>query len=251
MSIKKIVKYGTESLRKPSKEVSKISKKIQTIVHDLLDTMYAQNGVGLAAPQIGENLRIFVLDVSTGKEPLNPRVFINPKIIKKSGACSSYEGCLSFPDAYTDVKRYANVLVKALDIHGKPFVLEAKDGSLLARCIQHEFDHLDGILFIDHCRNRFEADKILTEKGLAPVEAERLLSEPELEKALENIPANPGETVLAGEDAASSKDAADSQNAADSKDGADSPNAANAKVKDGSESAIKGDVTSTQDNERA
>lgn len=197
MSIKKIIKYGTESLRKPSKEVSKISKKIQALVHDLLDTMYAQNGVGLAAPQIGENLRIFVIDVSTGNQPLNPMVFINPKIIKKSGACSSYEGCLSFPEAYTDVKRYANVLVKALDIHGKPFVMEGKDGSLLARAMQHEFDHLDGVLFVDHCRNRFEADRILAEKGLAPVEADMILEETELEKALENIPVNPGETVLA------------------------------------------------------
>lgn len=196
MSIKKIVKYGTESLRKPSKEVSKISKKIQTLVHDMLDTMYAQNGVGLAAPQIGENFRIFVLDVSTGNEPLKPMVFINPQIIKKSGACSSYEGCLSFPEAYTDVKRYANVTVKALDIHGKPFVIEAENGSLLARAIQHEFDHLDGILFIDHCRNRFEADRILTEKGLAPTEADKLLSEPEIEKELESLPTNPGETVL-------------------------------------------------------
>lgn len=197
MSIKKIIKYGTESLRKPSKEVSKISKKIQALVHDLLDTMYAQNGVGLAAPQIGENLRIFVIDVSTGNQPLNPMVFINPKIIKKSGACSSYEGCLSFPEAYTDVKRYANVLVKALDIHGKPFVMEGKDGSLLARAMQHEFDHLDGVLFVDHCRNRFEADRILAEKGLSPVESDMILDEPELEKALENIPVNPGETVLA------------------------------------------------------
>lgn len=165
-------------------------------MHDLLDTMYAKNGVGLAAPQIGENLRVFVIDVSTGNQPLHPIVFINPKIIKKSGAVSSYEGCLSFPDAYTDVKRYANVMVKALDIHGKPFTIEGKDGSLLARAIQHEFDHLDGVLFIDHCRNRFEADKILSEHGLAPVEGDRILDEPELDKALESIPANPGETVL-------------------------------------------------------
>ena len=112
MSIKKIVAYGDETLRQKSKEVSKISKKIQTLAHDLLDTMYANNGVGLAAPQIGENLRVFVLDVSTGKEPLNPIVFINPKIIHRSGACSSYEGCLSFPEAYTDVKRYANIKSK-------------------------------------------------------------------------------------------------------------------------------------------
>ena len=196
MSIRKIVSYGDEGLRQKSKEVSKISKKIQTLVHDLIDTMYANNGVGLAAPQIGEHLRVFVIDVSTGNEPLNPRVFINPKIIKKSGACSSYEGCLSFPEAYTDVKRYADVTVKALGLNGKPFILEGKDGSLLARAIQHEFDHLDGILFVDHCRNRFEADRILKEKGLNPVDGEYILEEPELDEALKDLPSNPGETVL-------------------------------------------------------
>ena len=141
------------------------------------DTMYAQNGVGLAAPQIGENLRIFVIDVSEPDEPYNPIVFINPKIIEKSGAVNSYEGCLSFPDAYTNVRRYKNVKVKALDINGKPFVMEAKDGCLLARAIQHEFDHLDGVLFVDHSRNRFETDKILQEKGLAPINTECLIDE--------------------------------------------------------------------------
>lgn len=196
MSIKKIVQYGNETLRTKSKEVTKVSKKIQTLIHDMLDTMYANNGVGLAAPQIGENLRIFVIDVSTGNEPLNPMVFINPKIIHKSGACSSYEGCLSFPEAYTDVKRYANVKVKAIGSNGKPFVIEAKDGSLLARAIQHEFDHLDGVLFVDHCRSEFEANRILAEKGLNPIEKEKLIDEPELEEALSSLPTNPGDTVL-------------------------------------------------------
>ncbi len=188
MAIKKIISYGDETLRKKSKEVSKISKKIQTLVHDLLDTMYAKNGVGLAAPQIGENLRVFVIDVSTNNEPLNPIVFINPKIIKKSGAVNSYEGCLSFPEAYTNVRRYKNVMVKALDIHGKPFVKEATDGCLLARAIQHEFDHLDGILFIDHCRNIEEANKILEEKGLQHVDESRLIQEEELEKEIQENP---------------------------------------------------------------
>ena len=104
MSIRKILHYGEPSLREPSKEVHKVSKKITELVQDLLDTMYAKNGVGLAAPQIGENVRVFVIDVSTNKEPLNPMVFINPKIIKKSGAIKSNEGCLSFPEAYTDVR---------------------------------------------------------------------------------------------------------------------------------------------------
>lgn len=186
MAIKKVLRYGDPILRTPSKEVHKVSKKIQELVNDLMDTMYAQNGVGLAAPQIGVNQRVFVVDVSTGDEPLNPIVFINPKIIKKSGACRSHEGCLSFPEAFTDVKRYANVMIKAMDRKGKSFVLEAKDGTLLARCIQHEFDHLDGILFIDHSMNRFEADAVLEEHNLPPVEEDKLLDEKELEEQINN-----------------------------------------------------------------
>ena len=182
MSIRKVVKYGTPSLREPSKEVHKVSQ-----VDDLLDTMYAQNGVGLAAPQIGENLRIFVIDVSTGNEPLHPMVFINPKIIKKSGAVISHEGCLSFPEAFTDVKRYANVMIKAMDRNGRSFVMEAKDGTLLARCIQHEFDHLNGILFIDHVINRFDAEAELQKNNLPPLEIEKILDEPDLNPEIEKL----------------------------------------------------------------
>lgn len=184
MAIKKILKYGTPSLRQPSKEVHKVSKKVQELIRDLLDTLYSQNGVGLAAPQIGENYRIFVIDTSSGDEPLNPLVFINPKIIKKSGAFISNEGCLSFPDVYTNVRRYSNVMVKALDNHGRPFVMEAKDASLLAKAIQHEFDHLDGILFIDHARNRFEIEQLLSEHKLPPLEIDKMLKEPELEELI-------------------------------------------------------------------
>ena len=186
MAIKKILRYGTESLRQPSKEVHKVSKKITDLVNDLLETMYSANGVGLAAPQIGVNYRVFVLDVSTNEEKLKPMVFINPKIIKKSGAIISNEGCLSFPEAYTDVRRYKDVTVKALDAHGRPFVLEANGGTLLTRCIQHEFDHLDGILYIDHCINRFETDNVLAKYDLPPVEEDRLVDEPELEAELNN-----------------------------------------------------------------
>ncbi len=186
MAIKKVLRYGDPILRTPSKEVHKVSKKVQELVNDLMDTMYAQNGVGLAAPQIGVNQRVFVVDVSTGDEPLNPIVFINPKIIKKSGACRSHEGCLSFPEAFTDVKRYANVMIKAMDRKGKSFVLEAKDGTLLARCIQHEFDHLDGVLFIDHSMNRFETDVVLEEHDLPPLEDDKLLDEKELEEQINN-----------------------------------------------------------------
>ena len=184
MAIRKVLHYGEPSLREVSKEVHKVSKKISDLVRDLLDTMTAQNGVGLAAPQIGENVRVFVIDCSTNNEPLNPIVFINPKIIKKSGAIKSNEGCLSFPEAYTDVRRYKNIMVKALNEHGKPFVIEAKDGTLLARAIQHENDHLDGILFIDHCINRFETENILKKHNLPNLDPDKLVEEKELEEEL-------------------------------------------------------------------
>ena len=112
MSVKRVLQYGEKTLREPSKEVHKVSKKIQDLVQDLLDTMYAKNGVGMAAPQLGVNYRVFVVDVSKNDEPLNPIVFINPKIIKKSGAIVAQEGCISFPEAYTDVKRYKNIMVR-------------------------------------------------------------------------------------------------------------------------------------------
>lgn len=187
MAIRKVVKYGNETLRQPSKEVHKVSQKVKNLVQDLIDTMYSQNGVGLAAPQIGENVRVFVIDVSTGDEPLNPIVFINPKIIKKSGACISHEGCLSFPEAFTDVKRYANVMVKALDRKGRSFVIEAKDGTLLARAIQHENDHLDGILFVDHSINRFETEEVLAKNNFDSLEVDKLIDEPELTEEIEQL----------------------------------------------------------------
>lgn len=187
MSIKNILIYGDETLRKPSRQVMKVSAKIKSLVKDLKDTMYAANGVGLAAPQIGEDLRVFVIDVSEDDQPPNPIVFINPVIIKKSGVCNSYEGCLSFPDAYTDVRRYANVKVKALDINGRSFVIDVTGGTLFVRAIQHEFDHLEGILFIDHARNRFEADKELADKKLLPIDPDKLIDEPELEEALTRL----------------------------------------------------------------
>ena len=184
MSILKIIEYGNPILRAKSKEVTKISKKVKTLITDMLDTMYHANGVGLAAPQVGENLRIFVIDVSDPDGPINPLVFVNPKIIKKSGAVISYEGCLSFPKAYTTVRRYKNVMVKALDINGRPFIKEAKNGELLARAIQHEFDHLEGHMFIDHCRNRFEANEVLKKYNLPPVQEEWLVEEKEMEEEI-------------------------------------------------------------------
>lgn len=185
MAVRKVLKYGTPSLRQPSKEVHKVSSKIKDLVKDLLDTMYSQNGVGLAAPQIGVNYRVFVIDVSSGDEPLNPMVFINPKFIKKTGAFESEEGCLSFPEVFTKVRRYKNVTIKALDGKGRSFILEANGGTLLTKALQHEYDHLDGILFIDHARNIDDANEKLTKYNLPNVEQEKLISEPELEKEIE------------------------------------------------------------------
>ena len=184
MSILKIIEYGNPILREKSKEVNKISKKVKNLIADMLDTMYAANGVGLAAPQVGELLRIFVIDVSDPNGPINPQVFINPKIIKKTGAINSYEGCLSFPKAYTNVRRYKNIMVKALDMNGRPFIKEAHEGELLARAIQHEFDHLDGKLFIDHCRNRFVCNNVLEKYNLPAIEDDRLINEDFLEEEI-------------------------------------------------------------------
>lgn len=184
MAIKEVVVYGDERLRQPSKEIHKVSSKIQKLVDDMYDTMYSSRGVGFAAPQIGVNYRVFVIDTAVDNQPPNPMTFINPKIIKKSGAINSYEGCLSFPGVYINVRRYANVIVRAKDIKGRMFTFEAKDGSLIARALQHESDHLDGITFIDHSRNRFETDKLLAEKGLPLIDPQYLIDEPELEEQI-------------------------------------------------------------------
>jgi len=195
MSILKIVEYGDPILREKSKEVSKISKKIKTLATDMLETMYHANGVGLAAVQVGVLSRLFVIDVSDPNGPIDPQVFINPKIIKKSGAINSYEGCLSFPKAYTNTRRYANVMIKALDLNGRPFIKEARNGELLARAIQHEFDHLDGKLFIDHCRNRFDTNNVLQKYNLPSVEEDRLIEEDELEEKITEFEKNHPEEV--------------------------------------------------------
>lgn len=203
MSILKILKYGDPVLRQPTKDVQKFSKKVKTLCYDMLDTMYANNGVGLAAPQVGSSLRIFVIDVSEPNEPYNPTIFINPKIIKKSGAMNSYEGCLSFPKAYTNVKRYSNITIKAQNLDGKFFVMESNGDTLLTRAIQHEFDHLNGILFVDHARNIEETNKILSEFDLNPIEEEKWLEEKELE---EEILKNPSSVEIQMQEAVDGKD---------------------------------------------
>lgn len=134
-----------EILRKKCRAVEDINDRIKILVKDMLDTMYENNGVGLAAPQVGILKRVFVVDVMDGK---GAKVFINPEILEKSGEQIDEEGCLSLPGRHKAVNRANKIKIKALDIDGNEFVLEAEE--LLARAIQHEYDHLEGVLFIDH-----------------------------------------------------------------------------------------------------
>ncbi len=184
MAILKVVQYGDPVLRKKTEKVHKVSAKIKKLVSDLFDTMYAENGVGLAAPQVGVLKKIFVLDCSADGNDLPQMVFINPSIVRKKGATLSKEGCLSFPGVYTDVKRYQEVTIRYMDLSGKRREMTVEDGSLLCRAIQHEMDHLNGVLFVDHVVDRFSTDEQLKEHQLPPIEPDKILEEPELEQLL-------------------------------------------------------------------
>ncbi|SFV86972.1 Peptide deformylase [hydrothermal vent metagenome] len=161
-----ILKFPDERLRTQALEVKTVDKTIKTLVVDMFETMYAKDGIGLAATQIDQHLRVVVMDVpdsgedyqlllkkreSKTKKSLqakHPLCFINPKIVEKDGKEIHSEGCLSVPGYYADVERFNHLTVEALDENGEAFTLEAKN--LLAVCIQHELDHLKGILFVDY-----------------------------------------------------------------------------------------------------
>ncbi|HBB52715.1 MAG TPA: peptide deformylase [Legionellales bacterium] len=145
MALLKILYLPDERLRKISTPVTEFNDELQTLIEDMFETMYEANGVGLAAPQIGVNIRLSVVDVSPEKN--ERQVFVNPEIIQAEGKEKFKEGCLSVPGAMEIVERSKNIKVKALDRHGKPFEIEC-DG-LLAECLQHEIDHLNGKLFLD------------------------------------------------------------------------------------------------------
>ena len=153
MSIKPIITIPDHILKEVSKPVAEVNDEIRTLCADMIDSMYDAKGIGLAAIQIGVPLRVIVMDLEWGKEGEEekraPRVFINPEIIEASEDTAPYqEGCLSVPDYYDDIERPAKVKVKFLNEKGEE-VIEDADG-LFATCIQHEMDHLEGILFIDH-----------------------------------------------------------------------------------------------------
>lgn len=147
----KVLHLGDDLLRQKSVPVEAITDEIKTMISEMFDLMIAENGVGLAAPQVGQLLRLFVIIADDDVR----RVFINPQIIKTSAeTCSYEEGCLSIPKIYENIVRPEKVTVQALNENGKPFTLEA-DG-LLARVIQHENDHLDGVLYIDRGDKMFK-----------------------------------------------------------------------------------------------
>lgn len=148
--IRPILKYGDQPLQERAVAVGAITADIGRLVDDMIDTMYAAPGIGLAAPQIGAPLRIFVVDLSLGREPAGLKVMINPEFVERDGMQLEEEGCLSVPGFEATVVRPARVTVKGLDRTGDEYQLVGTD--LLARAIQHEMDHLDGTLFIDRLR---------------------------------------------------------------------------------------------------
>jgi peptide deformylase len=149
MTIKPLIILPDPLLRQVSQPIERIDGDLQKLADDMLETMYDAPGIGLAAIQVGVPRRMLVIDVSREGEPKEPLVFINPEIVSSSDERSVYEeGCLSIPDYYAEVERPARVTVKSLDSEGREVTTEA-DG-LLATCLQHEIDHLNGILFIDH-----------------------------------------------------------------------------------------------------
>ena len=149
MSIRKIVIEPDPILRKKSESLEKVDDEIRKLLDDMLETMYAAPGIGLAAVQVGILKRIIVIDISKDKEKKTPLFLINPEIISRSKKTSVYEeGCLSLPGHFAEIERPAECQVKFIDYDGKEKELVA-DG-LLATCIQHEVDHLNGVLFIDY-----------------------------------------------------------------------------------------------------
>lgn len=149
MAIRKILHYPDKRLRTPGAKVVTFDAALHALIDDMAETMYAAPGVGLAAPQIGESKRLFIVDIATGDdEPSDLRVFINPEIVERQGDITWEEGCLSFPGIHEEIDRSERVKVRAQDRDGKPFELEAE--GLLAVAIQHELDHLDGKLMVDH-----------------------------------------------------------------------------------------------------
>ncbi len=144
--ILKVVKYPEPVLSQPGEPVTEFDKELRKFVADMFETMYAAQGIGLAAPQVAVSKRITVIDLSMGKKPEDRLVLINPEIIEREGKQYEEEGCLSFPDIREKIQRAFKVTIRAQDEFGKWFEMDGEE--LLSRAFQHEIDHLDGVLFI-------------------------------------------------------------------------------------------------------
>jgi peptide deformylase len=147
MAVLEIRKYPDEVLKKKALPVENIDKDLQRLIDNMIETMYAAPGIGLAAPQVGVSKRLIVIDVSTKDERHPLIVLINPEITEADSFIDSEEGCLSVPGYTSTIKRAGRVVVKGLDRNGKPVQVEGT--GLFARALQHEIDHLDGVLFVD------------------------------------------------------------------------------------------------------
>ena len=173
MAIKKILIEPNKLLRQVSKPVNKVNKEIQSLMDDMLETMYSANGIGLAAIQIGIPKNLIVIDLLTKEKKKDPMYFINPRIIKQSSKISKYdEGCLSLPNLFAEIQRPSECDVEYLDYDGKKKILKAT--GLLATCIQHEIDHLKGILFIDYL-SKLKRDIILKKLAKQKLDQKRLV----------------------------------------------------------------------------
>ena len=148
--IRPILRYGDRSLHATATDVITFDDSLQRLVDDMVETMYAAPGVGLAAPQIGVPLRLFVIDISVGRDPKGLIVMINPQFLTRDGMQLEEEGCLSLPGFNATVVRPSRATIKGLDRHGNERTIEGT--ALLARAFQHEMDHLDGFVFVDRLR---------------------------------------------------------------------------------------------------
>ena len=171
MAVKTILTEPNKLLRQISKPVNKVGKDEQQLMNDMLETMYAANGIGLAAIQIGVPKRIIVMDLSKDEKKKEPRYFVNPIIKNKDILKSTYEeGCLSVPNQFAEIDRPKNCDIEYLDYYGEKKVLKAE--GLLATCIQHEMDHLEGILFIDYLS---KLKKSMIIKKLSKIKSTRIV----------------------------------------------------------------------------
>ena len=157
-----VLKYPAPGLRKKAAPVEKIGEEIFNLVEGMIETMLSEDGLGLAANQVGKDTRIFVLNTTPSDEQPRPMTFINPVVLYQEGEMKGEEGCLSFPELYLDITRPEKVRVYAKDLYNEGFVLDV--AGILARAVMHEMDHLNGILFIDHAA---ETDQEGIEKYLA------------------------------------------------------------------------------------